>query len=80
MHHMEVGNYSINFNGDFSGDILVDLTNGSGFVGVKRVCEMPFMVMAAIVAEKIRRDRISELEEATPEDILFPSQERETPR
>ena len=70
MHHMDLGNFSINFNGDFSGDILVDLTNGSGFVGTKRVCEMPFMVMAAIVAEKIRREKISALEEASTAELL----------
>jgi hypothetical protein len=70
MHHMDLGDFSINFNGDFSGDILVDLTNGKGFIGTKRVCEMPFMVMAAIVSEKIRREKIAALEKMSTEELL----------
>lgn len=62
MHHMKLGNFDINFNGDFSGDIIVQLTDGAGFVGTREVARIPFMVMAAVVGEKLRREKMAELE------------------
>lgn len=70
MHFMKLGNYGINFNSDFSGYIVVKEENGEGFVGVREAARIPFFVMAEIVAEKIRRDRIAKLENAKAEEIL----------
>lgn len=71
MHNLQVGNYSINFNGDFSGDILVDHTNGKDFTGTKNVAKIPFMVMLAVVGEKLRREQIAKLEEQDPMEIVY---------
>jgi hypothetical protein len=70
MHYLKLGNYGLNFNSDFSGEIIVKLENGEGFVGVREVARLPFFVMAEIVAEKIRRERIAKLEDAKAEEIL----------
>ena len=71
MHHMKVGNYDINFNGDFSGDIIVNQTNGTGFLGTREVARIPFMVMLAVVGEKLRRERIEKLEQLDPMDVVY---------
>jgi hypothetical protein len=71
MHSMKIGNYTANFNGDFSGDIIVFQGDGPGFVGTKKVAEIPFMVMLALVGEKLRRERINELEQMEPMDVVY---------
>lgn len=71
MHTMKIGNYTVNFNGDFSGDILVHQKDGKGFIGEQKVAEIPFLVMLAVVGEKIRREKISKLEDADPMDIVY---------
>jgi hypothetical protein len=65
MHHLgiDLGWYA-NHNGDFSGDIEI----GNSASGEK--ITVPFFVLAAIVAEKVRQDRISALEDAKPDDLL----------
>lgn len=68
MHSMEINGWTVHFNGDFSGDIEL---HAPGFpTGVTKV---PFEVLAEVVAEKVRRDRISELENASAEEILSAS-------
>lgn len=71
MHHMKIGNYDVNFNGDFSGDIIVQQTNGADFVGTKEVAKIPFMVMLAVVGEKLKRERIAELEDMEPHEVVY---------
>jgi hypothetical protein len=71
MHTMQLGNYTINFNGDFSGDIIVHQENGAGFIGTRKVAEIPFSVMLAVVGEKLRREQISRLEQMEPLDIVY---------
>ena len=71
MHHMKIGNYDINFNGDFSGDIIVHQTDGGGFVGTREAARIPFMVMLAVVGEKLKREQMSRLEALEPMDVVY---------
>lgn len=66
MHTIKLGNFTINFNSDFSGEIIVHQENGRGFAGSRQVAEIPFMVMAAVVGEKLRRERMDELDVIDP--------------
>lgn len=52
-------------NGDFSGEIVL-LSHEEGRADVT----LPFRLIEKIVAEKIRRDKIRKLEDASAEDIL----------
>ena len=54
MHHMTVGNYTINFNGDFSGDVIFVSPDGVSHA-------IPFAHCESVVAEKVPRARISAL-------------------
>lgn len=66
MHSMDFDSgWVANFNGDFSGD--VELRAPGHPTGITNV---PFRVLQAIVAEKVRRTRISMLEDAADEDLL----------
>lgn len=65
MHTMEfVGGWVVNHNGDFSGD--VELRAPGHPTGVTKV---PFMVLQAVVAEKIRLERIAALEQASDAEL-----------
>ena len=65
MHTMEVNGWVVHFNGDFSGDI--ELRAPGHPTGVTQV---PFVVLEEVVAEKVRRERISSLEDMHPKDLL----------
>lgn len=70
MHSIQLGDYSIHFNGDFSGHILVDKQHETSEGRPQRVAEIPFMVMAAVVGEKLRREKMTELERISDLDPL----------
>ena len=63
MHHLDIGRWYANFNGDFSGDIEIGGREGQKY-------SIPFYVLAKIVAEKIRREQIAKMENATLEQLL----------
>lgn len=56
--------WTANFNGDFSGDVR--LSNERKAVDVT----LPFDVLKALVAEYLRRERVSRLEQASPDELL----------
>lgn len=60
-----LGGWSVNFNGDFSGDVEFRSPGTPTQVSV-----IPYRIVQAVVAEKVRRDRISALEDAKDEDLL----------
>jgi hypothetical protein len=66
MHMMEfLGGWIVNHNGDFSGDVeLRSPWNPT------QVTVVPFGILRAVVAEKVRRDRIAALEQASDEDLI----------
>jgi hypothetical protein len=64
MHTLHVdGGYLVHHNGDFSGTVEI-------FSPSTATMYVPFHVLAAIVAEKIRADRIETLEQADTDDLL----------
>lgn len=64
MHHLPIDlGWSANHNGDFSGDVSINRPDGSSF-------SVPYFVLEAIVAQKVRSDRINNLEQAEPRDLL----------
>jgi hypothetical protein len=64
MHTIEFNSkWVVHFNGDFSGDVEFVSPSGERHV-------IPFYAVADLVAEKIRRGRIAELESATKNDLL----------
>ena len=64
MHNLMIHGWNVNFNGDFSGDIYLEPPNSPD------VMKVPFSLMAALVAEKVRRDRITALEQADDAELL----------
>lgn len=56
-------NWSVNFNGDFSGNVIFLSPDGVEH-------SIPFAHVASVAAEKIRRDRIAALEQADEKDLL----------
>lgn len=56
--------WTANHNGDFSGEVFLRPQGGQDDVVI------PFDVLAALVAEKIRRDRIAALENMTTGQLL----------
>ncbi len=73
-HSATYGDFYVIRNGDFSGPIQIHKRDVSGEAHL--IAELPFWLLAHIVAEKVRQDSISKLEQASPEDLLFP----DTPR
>lgn len=66
MHNIEFfGGWSANFNGDFSGDVELRSPGTP-----TQVMVVPYGILQAIVAEKVRRDRIAAIENAKDEDLL----------
>ncbi len=64
MHHIEHNDkWASNFNGDFSGDVIIYGPDGE-------VHTIPFYVLAELVAECVRSERITALENASPRDLL----------
>ena len=64
-HNLTIQGHTANFNGDFSGEVIIWLPQGRGSFAV------PFVVLETIVAEKVRRQRISALEDASPSELLL---------
>jgi hypothetical protein len=65
MHTLEREGWVLHFNGDFSGDVELRSPGTPTQVTV-----VPFTVLQAIVAEKVRLDRIADLEEMD-DDLLL---------
>lgn len=65
MHSMEMEGWVAHFNGDFSGNVELRSPGTP-----THVTDVPFVVLQAIVAEKVRRERISALEQAPDQDLL----------
>ncbi len=64
MHALELSkDTQVFYNGDFSGDIII-VQDG------KPEVKIPFAYLKAIVAEYVRGERIEELEQATPDQLL----------
>jgi hypothetical protein len=64
MHMMEINGWTVHHNGDFSGHVEIVRPDKS------LASSVPFEVLEAVVAEKIRRERIAALEEAPASFIL----------
>jgi hypothetical protein len=56
-------NWTVHFNGGFDGDVEFVAPDGTKHA-------IPFHAVEAVVAEKIKRDRISTLENMDPRDLL----------
>lgn len=67
MHTFEKGDWVILHNGDFSGFVEIKHMQHDHVLGSMKV---PFAVLEALVAEKVRQDRIAELEQAAPSELL----------
>jgi len=63
MHHITCGEYWINYNSDFSGDLHI--RKDDFFV------KLPMELFEAIVAQKIRTEMITTLENADNQTILY---------
>lgn len=64
MHNLSwYSKWAANFNGDFSGSVIFIDPDGKQH-------EIPFAHVASVVAEKVRRDRISAAEQADDKDLL----------
>lgn len=64
MHSMTFGEFYISFNGDFSGDVEISARTSEGLIS------LPYWLLEEIVAEKVRRERISALEAMTRSDLI----------
>ena len=64
MHTLTCDPFAINYNGDFSGDVIIRHRQTGGSFTV------PYSVLEELVAEKVRQDRIATLEQATTEELL----------
>ena len=62
-HHMQVRDWHINHNGDFSGDVEFIAPNDQRYV-------IPFEVVLEVVASKVRQDRIYAIDSSTAESLL----------
>ncbi|HEX8106688.1 MAG TPA: hypothetical protein VF516_03120 [Kofleriaceae bacterium] len=61
---MPFGEWSINFNGDFSGDVhFVSPTNERYII--------PYEVVQAVVAERVRRAKVAFFEDADDDSLLL---------
>ena len=69
MHGMKLpsGNYA-NFNGDFSGDVRISYP--AKFGDTPKSFDVPFNDLVALVAEAVRRKKISDLEEQNDAELL----------
>lgn len=82
MHGGDYGGHWVNHNGDFSGDLWVTVPVGkiepapvTAEDGIRydlySTVKLPYEVCKAIVAAKIRADRVRELENATDAQVLY---------
>lgn len=72
MHSMTLGPYYVHFNGDFSGDVIVtdSVAQEDGSTRRRELAKLPYWLLEEIVAEKVRRERISTLENASRGDLI----------
>lgn len=71
MHTLHVdGGYLVVHNGDFSGDVMIRTPKGSAHHEEGAEHWIPFHVLEAVVAEKIRADKIAVLEQAEAGELL----------
>ena len=63
MHSMQVRDWHINHNGDFSGNVEFIAPTGEHY-------GIPFEVLKEVVAQKVRNDRIAAIESSTAESLL----------
>ncbi len=69
MHSLDVqvadgGIWKVNYNGDFSGDIVITRPEYPP-------CSVPMEVLEAIIAEKVRGQLMREVEDADVADLLY---------
>jgi len=67
MHTFEHGNWVVNHNGDFSGFVEIKHMQHEFVLGSMKV---PFAVLECLVAEKIRAEKIAELEQMSAVELL----------
>lgn len=63
MHTTAIGHVTFYHNGDFSGDVEI-VTKSDGLVRV------PYEVLKAFIAESIRTQKITQIEQASDDDLL----------
>jgi hypothetical protein len=61
---ISVGDYHAEFQFDFSGEVHIIEPTG------RREVYVPMALLEAVVAEKVRRERIAQIKDAKPEDLL----------
>lgn len=68
MHTLDVGGFTVQHNGDFSGDVHIapKPEKAHDYAAVT----LPYWVLSAIVAEKRRQDAISRLEQMGDAELL----------
>ncbi len=59
--------YRLHYDGDASGDVILQVTRSGGDVAQFQV---PFAALMQLIADVIRERRISSLEAAEPEELL----------
>jgi hypothetical protein len=63
--------YTVHHNGDYSGDVIIALAGGDEpYVAETELRPIPFQLMEKLVAEKVRDERISALEQMEPKRLL----------
>ncbi len=67
MHSVDVDNYTFHFNSDMSGDVIVHYTSDKG----KETFEIPGSVILRFLAEFLRRERITQVENMSDDEILY---------
>lgn len=63
MHTTEIDDAVFNHNGDYSGNVRITDENGN-------VCEVSFDALKGFVAEYVRQEKISKLENAWYDEVL----------
>ena len=64
MHTHHISGWTMNYNGDFSGDVKLSC-EAEG-----KTIEVPFQVLAGLVAEAVRTKKISALQSASVAELL----------
>lgn len=64
-HTISYGDYHAQVDGDFTGEVHIIEPTG------RREVYVPMALLEAIVAEKVRRQLVSAIEDAEPEALLF---------
>ena len=68
MHTTQVGDITFHHNGDYSGDVIIDAKEHNGRKG--RMVDVPFAALLQLVAEKLRMEMISAIEQMEPFELL----------